>query len=133
MSANNHTIRLSVPIHIIIAFAAGCAVAVGCGAALASMMVSRGLGLSTAGSFATAAVCAGSLAGGWLLAILQKSRGLLWGGMLGIVYALALLGLQLASDNIPDSAQAVRLGLMVLTASIGGYAGTLRAGKKHHH
>lgn len=131
MSAN--TIRLSIPVHVVAAFAVGCAAAAGCGAASASLMVARGLGLSAAGPLATGAICAGSLVGGWVLALLQKSRGLLWGGMLGTVYALALLGIQLAQDTTPDPVQLVRLGLMILAGAVGGYAGTLRNGKRRHH
>ena len=131
MSAN--TIRLSIPVHVVAAFAVGCAAAAGCGAASASLMVARGLGLSAAGSLATGSICAGSLVGGWVLALLQKSRGLLWGGMLGTVYALALLGIQLAQDTTPDPVQLVRLGLMILAGAVGGYAGTLRNGKRRHH
>lgn len=131
MSGN--TIRLSAPIHLVAAFAVGCAAAVGCGAAFASLMVARGLGLSAAGPLATAAICAGSFLGSWLLALLQKSRGLLWGGMLGILYALTLLGLQLSNDSTPDTEQLVRLGLLVLMGALGGYAGMLCTGKKRHH
>ena len=98
MSANNSA-HLSIPIHIFAAFAVGSAAMAGSGAALASMMASRGLGLSAAPPLATAAACAGSLVGGWLLAVLRKSRGLLWGGMVGLVYALVLLGLQLYTGN----------------------------------
>lgn len=129
MSANNSA-HLSIPIHIFAAFAVGSAAMAGSGAALASMMVSRGLGLSAALPLATAAACAGSLVGGWLLAVLRKSRGLLWGGMVGLVYALVLLGLQLYTGNIPDWMQGIRLGLMVLAGAAGGYLGTLRSEKK---
>ena len=102
----------------------------GSGAALASMMVSREMGLSAAAPLATAAACAGSLVGGWLLAALRKSRGLLWGILIGAVYALALLGLQLSNENVPDLMQGIRLGLMVLAGAAGGYLGTLRSEKK---
>ena len=129
MSANNSA-HLSIPIHIFAAFAVGSAAMAGSGAALASMMVSRGLGLSAAPPLATAAACAGSLVGGWLLAVLRKSRGLLWGGMVGLVYALVLLWLQLYTGNIPDWMQGIRLGLMVLAGAAGGYLGTLRSEKK---
>lgn len=129
MSANNSA-HLSIPIHIFATFAVGSAAMAGSGAALASMMVSRGLGLSAAPPLATAAACAGSLVGGWLLAVLRKSRGLLWGGMVGLVYALVLLGLQLYTGNIPDWMQGIRLGLMVLAGAAGGYLGTLRSEKK---
>ena len=129
MYANNSA-HLSIPIHIFAAFAVGSAAMAGSGAALASMMVSRGLGLSAAPPLATAVACAGSLVGGWLLAVLRKSRGLLWGGMVGLVYALVLLGLQLYTGNIPDWMQGIRLGLMVLAGAAGGYLGTLLSEKK---
>lgn len=129
MSANN-SVHLSIPIHIFAALAVGSAAMAGSGAALASLMVSRGLGLSAAPPLATAAACAGSLVGGWLLAVLRKSRGLLWGSMVGLVYALVLLGLQLYSGNTPDLMQGIRLGLMFLAGAAGGYLGTLRSEKK---
>lgn len=128
--SGNTNIQLSIPIHVCIALVVGAAAMAGSGAALASLMVSRGLGLAVAGPFATAAACTGSLAGAWLLAVLQKSHGLLWGGMLGTVYALALLGLQLSGDSVPDLIQCIRLGLMVLSGAAGGYLGTLRTEKK---
>lgn len=129
MSANN-SVHLSIPIHIFAALAVGSAAMAGSGAALASLMVSRGLGLSAAPPLATAAACAGSLVGGWLLAVLRKSRGLLWGSMVGLIYALVLLGLQLYSGNTPDLMQGIRLGLMFLAGAAGGYWGTLRSEKK---
>lgn len=129
MSANN-SVHLSIPIHIFAALAVGSAAMAGSGAALASLMVSRGLGLSAAPPLATAAACAGSLVGGWLLAVLRKSRGLLWGSMVGLIYALVLLGLQLYSGNTPDLMQGIRLGLMFLAGAAGGYLGTLRSEKK---
>lgn len=129
MSAN-HSMQLSIPIHILAALAVGSAAMSGSGAALASMMVSREMGLSAAAPLATAAACAGSLVGGWLLAALRKSRGLLWGILIGAVYALALLGLQLSNENVPDLMQGIRLGLMVLAGATGGYLGTLRSEKK---
>lgn len=129
MSAN-HSMQLSIPIHILAALAVGSAAMAGSGAALASMMVSREMGLSAAAPLATAAACAGSLVGGWLLAALRKSRGLLWGILIGAVYALALLGLQLSNENVPDLMQGIRLGLMVLAGATGGYLGTLCSEKK---
>ena len=99
MSAN--TIWRSAPVSVLAAFALGAAAAAGCGAALAALMASRGMSPGTAWPFATASVCVGSLLGGWVLALLQKSRGLLWGGGLGLAYALALLGFQLAGGRRP--------------------------------
>ena len=69
---------------------------------------------------------------GGVLALLQKSRGLLWGGGLGLAYALALLGFQLANGGVPDGAQLARLALVVLAGAAGGSAGVRGAGKKHH-
>ncbi len=118
MSAN--TIRLSALIHFLAALASGLAAVAGCGVALASVMVSRGMGPAPAWPFATAAVCAGCLLGGWLLALLQKSRGLIWGGLLGLVYAVGLLAAQYLSGGILDGAQLVCLGLMVLSGAARG-------------
>ena len=130
MSAN--TIWRSAPVSVLAAFTLGAAAAAGCGAALAALMASRGMGPGTAWPFATASVCVGSLLGGWVLALLQKSRGLLWGGGLGLAYALALLGFQLANGGVPDGAQLARLALVVLTGAAGGSAGVRGTGKKHH-
>ena len=108
----------------------GAAAEAGCGAALAALMASRGMSPGTAWPFATASVCVGSLLGGWVLALLQKSRGLLWGGGLGLAYALALLGFQLAGGGVPDGAQLARLALVVLSGAAGGSAGARRTEKR---
>ena len=128
MSAN--TIWRSAPVSVLAAFALGAATAAGCGAALAALMASRGMSPGTAWPFATASVCVGSLLGGWVLALLQKSRGLLWGGGLGLAYALALLGFQLAGGGVPDGAQLARLALVVLSGAAGGSAGARRTEKR---
>ena len=109
----NTTIRFSAPIHMLAAFGLGAAAAAACGAAFAWLMAARGLGPGSAGPFATAAVCVGSL--------------------LGLAYALVLLGVQLACGGIPDAAQLVRLGLVLLSGAAGGSAGALGAGKKRRH
>lgn len=96
--------KSSVFTHLLAAFGLGLAAAAGSGAALASLMAARGLGQAVVWSFATAAVSAGSLAGGWLAAFLQKSRGLAWGGALGLAFALLLLAVQTANGNIPGAA-----------------------------
>ena len=129
----NTTIRFSAPIHLLAAFGLGAVAAAACGAAFAWLMAARGLGPGSAGPFATAAVCVGSLLGGRVLALLQKSRGLLWGSLLGLAYALVLLGVQLACGGIPDAAQLVRLGLVLLSGAAGCSAGALGAGKKRRH
>lgn len=128
MSAN--TIWRSAPVSVLAAFALGAAAEAGCGAALAALMASRGMSPGTAWPFATASVCVGSLLGGWVLALLQKSRGLLWGGGLGLAYALALLGFQLAGGGVPDGAQLARLALVVLSGAAGGSAGARRTEKR---
>ena len=130
MSAN--TIWRSAPVSVLAAFTLGAAAAAGCGAALAARMASRGLAPGTAGPVGTAAVWGGSLVGGWVVGLLQKSRGFLWGGGLGLAYALALLGFQLANGGVPDGAQLARLALVVLAGAAGGSAGVRGAGKKHH-
>ena len=132
MSANQSIWR-SAPVSVLAAFALGAAAAAGCGALLASLMASQKMGPAAAWPFATAAVCVGSLLGGWVLALLQKSRGLLWGAGLGLGYALALLCVQLASGGIPDAAQLVRLALLDLAGAAGGSAGVRKAGKKRRH
>lgn len=123
----------SAPVSVLAAFALGAAGSAGCGAALAALMASRGMSPAAAWPFATAAVCVGSLLGGWMLALLQKSRGLLWGAGVGLAYALALLGFQAAGGGIPDGAQLARLALVVLSGAAGGSAGGSRAGKKRRH
>lgn len=130
MSAN--TIRLSTPLHALAAFWLGAAAAGACGAALAALMAARGLSPALAGPLATAAVCAGSLFGGWVLARLQKQYGLLWGAGLGAAYALALLGVQLARGIVPDAMQFVRLGLVLLSAAAGGFLAGRRTPRRRH-
>ena len=105
-----HSNHLAIPIHLLAALGFGAACAAGSGAGLAWLMASRGMGPGAAWPFATAAVCLGSLLGGWLLALLQKNRGLVWGG-------------------VPDAAQAARLALVTLSGAAGGCAGARRAAR----
>ena len=128
-----HSNHLAIPIHLLAALGFGAACAAGSGAGLAWLMASRGMGPGAAWPFATAAVCLGSLLGGWVLALLQKSRGLLWGAGLGLGYALALLCVQLASGGIPDAAQLARLALVALAGAAGGSAGVRKNKKKRRH
>ena len=124
-----HSNHLAIPIHLLAALGFGAACAAGSGAGLAWLMASRGMGPGAAWPFATAAVCLGSLLGGWLLALLQKSRGLVWGGAFGLACALALLGLQLAWGGAPDAAQAARVALVPLSGAGGVCAGARRAAR----
>ena len=110
MSANQSIWRS--PVSVLAAFALGAAAAAGCGALLASLMASQKMGPAAAWPFATAAVCVGSLLGGWVL---------------------ALLCVQLASGGIPDAAQLARLALVALAGAAGGSAGVRKAGKKRRH
>ena len=121
------TIRLSVLFHLLVALGAALAGTAACGAALASLMVSQGLGPPAAWPFATAAVCAGSLLGGWVLGLLQKSRGLLWGGLLGLLYGPVLLCIRLISVSAPGLGLLLRLLLLLFFGGAGGYAGILCA------
>ena len=124
---------VSAPVHVLAALALGAAAAAGCGAALAALMASQGMDPAVAWPFATASACVGSLLGGWVLALLRKSRGLFWGGGLGLAYALALLCVQLAGGGVPDAAQLARLTLVVLSGAAGGSAGARCGGKRRRY
>lgn len=117
-------------IHFGAAFGLGMAAACGCGAALAALMASRGLGQPVVWSFATASVSAGSLLSGWLMALWQKRQGLFWGAAQGLAFVLALLSLQAISGNLPTSDQLARLALAVGFGAAGGYLGLLRAARR---
>src|SRR5699024_682554 len=128
MSAN--TIWRSAPVSVLAAFALGAAAAAGRGAALPALMAARGFSPVAPAPFAAASVCEGGLLGGWVLALLQKSWGLPWGGGMVLAYALALLGFQLAGGGVQDGAQLARLPLVVLSGAAGGSAGARRTEKR---
>lgn len=120
---------LSFPLGALLAFAGGLALAVGAAAALAMLMVSRGLSHPVVWPFATAAVCGGSLFGGYLLARSQKRNGLACGATQGALFAALLLAAEVLGGNVPDALQIVRLLLVLLGGCVGGYLGMLRAEK----
>lgn len=117
-------------LHFLVSFGAGLAAAGGCAAALAGLMASQGLSHAAVWPFATAAVSAGSLFSGWLMAFLQKARGLFWGAVHGLLYSGLIAAQTALNGNLPDSAQLLRFGLVLLFGAIGGYLGLLNAGKK---
>ncbi len=125
--------NLSVLLQLALSFGLGLISAILCTAAFASLMVNQELSQTTVWPLATAAVSVGSLLSGWLMAALQKSRGLVWGSAEGLLLALLLLALQTVNGNLPDKAQALRLGLILLFGAAGGYCGMLKAERKHHH
>lgn len=127
MSAKHQSI--SFPLGILLAFAGGLLLAFGAAAALAMLMVSRGLVHPVVWPFATVAVCSGSLAGGYLLARSQKSNGLACGAVQGALFAGLLLAVEILGGSIPDTMQIVRLLLVALCGCAGGYLGILRAEK----
>ncbi|MBU3818948.1 MAG: TIGR04086 family membrane protein [Candidatus Faecalibacterium intestinavium] len=117
-------------IHFLVSLGAGLTAAGGCTAALAGLMASQGLGHGAIWPFATAAVSVGSFLSGWLMAFLQKARGLFWGAVHGALYSGLIAAQTALSGSIPDSAQLLRLGLVILFGAIGGYLGLLNAGKR---
>lgn len=127
MSAKHQ--NLSFPLGILLAFAGGLLLAFGAAAGLAALMVSRGLVHPVVWPFATAAVCSGSLAGGYILARSQKSNGLACGAIQGALFAGLLLAVEILGGSLPDTAQIIRLLLVMLCGCAGGYLGVVRAEK----
>ena len=102
------------------------------GAILAALLVSLLLtGLLLAGSaawqFATAAVCIGTFAGGWLSAFLQKSRGLVCGAVEGLMMAGILIALLFLQDGVLSEMQELRYAMTICAGCTGGFCGMLRA------
>ena len=110
------------------AAAFGLAVSGGCLAGMAALMESRGLVQGAAWPLSTLAVCMGSLLGGWLAALLQKSRRLLYGAAEGAALAAVLAVLQMAGGSLPAGEQLLRLLLVVLAGACGGLLGLMAAG-----
>ena len=77
------------------------------------------------------AAAAVSLAGfGWLMAILQKGKGLVWGAAEGILFAGLLFILGTLYQSEWETMQFVRAGLVLLMGVLGGILGMLRAERK---
>ena len=110
----------------------GIAVTAGCLAAMAALMVSRGYSGAEANSLATAAVGLGSLCSGWGAAFCKRERGLLCGLMQGLFYAALLAVLSMPSGTITESPSLMRLAIVVLCGSIGGFLGMASRERKHH-
>lgn len=108
----------------------GTAVAAGCCAGAAALMVSRGIGRAAAWPLSAAAVCLGSFAAGWLCALWQKSRGLFWGMAQGAAFAAVLAALALCTGGGLEEAVVLRMGMAALGGCAGGMLGVLCAEKR---
>lgn len=112
---------------ILLAFAAGAVCSGAFMAVLAYLMAAQGLPQTAAWPMASAAVCAGSLFSGWLTAVFQRSRGLVWGAVQGGLFVLLLLGFGLWNRFAPNEMQLVRFALVLLFGCMGGTFGMLHA------
>ncbi len=117
-------------VRIVLSFGLGAAAAAGCLVGFGWLMVGQGMTQDAAGPLATAAVCFGSLLGGFLLAVIQKEKGLVWGVTEGILFvgALVLLGTLYQSEW--QTMQFVRAGLVLTAGMLGGVLGMLCAGRR---
>ena len=118
----------------VLALAGGTGIAVTAGSltAMAALMVSRGYSGAAANSLATAAVGLGSLYSGWVAAFCKRERGLLCGLIQGLLYAALLVVLSIPSGTIAESPLLMRLAIVVLCGSIGGFWGMSSRERKHH-
>lgn len=114
---------------MLLAFVGGLLLAFGAAAGFAALMVSRGVVHAVVWPFATGAVCCGSLSSGYILARSQKSGGLTCGAVQGALFALLLLAVEVLNGNMPDTAQVVRMLLVLLCGCAGGCLGVLHAEK----
>lgn len=103
--------------------AVGILAAAGSLAAMAALMVSRGLSGSAAAPLATAAVGTGSFCSGWLTAFCRREGGLLCGALQGALFAGLLAVLALTSGDLTSNAILLRLGVVVLCGIFGGFLG----------
>ena len=103
--------------------AVGILAAAGSLAAMAALIVSRGLSGSAAAPLATAAVGIGSFCSGWLTAFCRREGGLFCGALQGALFAGLLAVLALTSGDLSDSAILLRLGVVVLCGIFGGFLG----------
>ena len=113
------------------AFGIGGTLTGACMAGLAYLMANQSLPQSTAWPMVTAVVCAGSFTSGWLMALFQRSRGLVCGAIQGALYVLLLLGFGLSQDIPPSEWQLARFGLVVVFGCLGGLFRILSI-ERHH-
>lgn len=116
---------------LIVSSLVGVLVSAGCLSGMAALMVSRGLSGSIAAPLATAAAGMGSFCGGWVLAFCQRERGLLCGTVQGILLAVLLTVLALPAETLIENTVLLRLGIVVLCGSLGGFLGVRSPRKKH--
>lgn len=109
----------------------GLIVTAGCLAAMAALMASRDYSGAAAAPLATAAVGLGSLCSGWVAAFCKKERGLLCGLVQGLLYDALLVVLSMPSGTIAENASLMRLAIVVLCGSVGGFLGMAGRERKH--
>ena len=109
----------------VLALAGGTGVIImaGCLAAMAALMASQGYSGAAAAPLATAAVGMGSLCSGWVAAFCKKERGLLCGLVQGLLYDALLVILSLPSGTLTENTSLMRLAIVVLCGSVGGFLG----------
>lgn len=115
---------------VLISFSAGGAITGLWMAALALLMVRRGLSQSAVWPLATVAVGAGSLFSGWLMAFLQRSRGLLCGLTQGLLFVFLLFAFAVLIDSPLQELQFLRFGVVLLLGCTGGFFGVRRAERR---
>ena len=73
----------------------------------------------------------GSLCSGWVAAFCKKERGLLCGLVQGLLYDALLVVLSMPSGTIAENASLMRLAIVVLCGSVGGFLGMAGRERKH--
>ena len=101
----------------------GAVITAGCLAAMAALMASQGYSGAAAAPLATAAVGLGSLCSGCVAAFWKRERGLLCGLVQGFLYDALLVVLSMPSGTLTESTSLMRLAIVVLCGSVGGFLG----------
>ena len=117
---------------ILICFAVGVATVAGSLAGCGGLMVARGLTQEAAYPLAAASLCLGRLLSGFLLAMLQKEKGLVWGATEGLLFVGALVLVGTLSQSEWAMSQFIRAGLVMMAGMLGGTLGMLRVGRRLH-
>ena len=110
----------------------GVIITAGCLAAMAALMAACSYSGAAAVPLATVAVGLGSLCSGWVAAFCKRERGLLCGLGQGLLYDALLVVLGMPSGTLTENASLMRLAVVVLCGSVGGFLGMAVRERKGH-
>ena len=116
-------------VHILLSALALCAVLCGSFAAFSALLCRVDTPVNLVAPLATAGLCCAVLAAAFFLALLEQSRGLLLGLLVGAVCALALLIWAAGQGGEVTALFLYRALAMLAAGALGGYAG-IAAGER---